>query len=335
MTSDVLHASLQRDFAAAQTGDRAAYGRLIEQTQRMVTSIALAHTRDVHLSQDIAQETFLRGWTRIGKLSTAESFLPWLRQVARNQAIDHFRSQAYRETALSPDDQRIASHQDEAATPERHALDAELSDWLREAIEQVPEDTREVLMLFYMEGKSSQQVAALLDMSDASVRKRLQRARAALNQKFIQRFADAAEGAAPGPGLASVVLVAIGGSGSGLAKAASAGGAAKAGSSLLAGAGALVAGLVATIGAVFVGVFLEIRDVLKQVESTGRRRAMIINGVMYAALMVGFILGLQWTKRLHWSTGETFALSIGVSLVVIALALHRRWLIKRDKSERK
>ena len=76
MTSDVLHASLQRDFAAAQAGDRAAYGRLIEQTQRMVTSIALAHTRDLHLSQDIAQETFLRGWTRIGKLGTAELGAP-------------------------------------------------------------------------------------------------------------------------------------------------------------------------------------------------------------------------------------------------------------------
>lgn len=333
MTSDVLQASIQRDFSAAKTGDKAAYGRLIRTTQRMVTGIALAHTRDLHLSQDIAQETYLRGWQRLGDLSQAESFLPWLRQVARNQAIDHLRAGKYRETSLSPDDHRLSNRPDNSANPEQHALDTELNDWLREAIERVPEDTREVLMLFYMEGKSSQQVAALLGMSDANVRKRLQRARDALNAQFLLRFSDAARKAAPGSGLASAVLIALGGGGSTLAKAASAGATAKATSGLLGATGLVAAGLAATIGAVFVGVWMEMRGLLKQVRSDRRRRAMIANGVIYAALMVGFILGLRWAKSLDWSKGETLTLSAMVSVVVIALAAHRAWLIKRDKSE--
>ncbi|MCB1553248.1 MAG: sigma-70 family RNA polymerase sigma factor [Xanthomonadales bacterium] len=333
MTSDVLHAGIHRDFRAAQAGDKAAYGRLIEATQRMVMGIAMAHTRDRQLSEDITQETYLRGWTRLADITRAESFLPWLRQVARNQAIDHFRARRHREEALSPDDHRISGHSDATANPECHVLDVELSDWLRDAIEQVPEDTREVLLLFYMEGQSSQQVAALLGMSDANVRKRLQRARALLNAQFEHTFADAAVRAKPGPALASAVLAALGGTGSTLAKAAVTGTAAKAGGSLLTGAGMLVAGLFAAIGAVFVGVWMEIRDVLRQVRSSARRRAMIVNGVVYAALMVGFILGLQWTRKLGWGGGETMLFSVVVSVLVVALALHRAWLIKRDKSE--
>lgn len=333
MTSDLVLARIQRDFAAAQDGDPQAYGRLVEATERLVTGLALSHTGDLQLSQDIAQETFVRGWLKIGDMHQAESFLPWLRQVARNQAIDHFRSLKHREKSLSPDDYRLESHSDDSNTPEQHTLDIELSDWLHDALDEVPDDTREVLTLFYMEGNSSQQVAALLGMSDASVRKRLQRARDSLNAKFLQRFAEAAGRAASGPGLASAVLLALSGGGSGVAKAAGAGAAVKAGGSLFSAAGAVVLGLAASIAAVFVGVYLEIRSVMHKLQSVRRRRAMVVNGVLYAALMAGFILGLRWTKQLSWTKGETLSLAVVVSLLVVLLALHRTWLIRRDKSD--
>jgi RNA polymerase sigma factor (sigma-70 family) len=326
MTSDILRTELHRDFSAAQAGDKRAYGRLMARTQGMVMGIALTHTRDVQLSQDIAQETFLRGWLRLSDISSAEGFLPWLRQVTRNQALDHFRSSRYREVALGPDDQRMLSQASSTATPEEHALDIELGDWLREAIDQVPTESREVLMLY-------QQVAALLDMTDASVRKRLQRARDALNQQFLQSFEGAARRAAPGSAIAAAVLAAIGGSGSTLAKAAGMGGAAKAGS-FLASAGGVIAGLTAAVGAVFVGVFLEVRSVMGPMRTLQRRRAMVVNGVVYAALMAGFILALRWVKAEGWNRSEILTMSILVSILVIALAAHRAWLVKRDQTER-
>lgn len=332
MTSDVLQASIHRDFVAAKAGNKEAYGRLINATQGMVMGIALSLTRDVSASQDIAQETFLQGWLRLGDLSQADSFLPWLRQVARNRSFDHFRSRRHREMSVSPDDHQLTNHSDTSAGPEQQTLDTELSDWLSDAMDEVPEETREVLMLFYMEGQSSQQVAALLGMSDANVRKRLQRARAALNEKFMRQFADAATDAKPGSNLAAAVLVALGGAGSTVAKAAAAGGTAKAGSSLLAGAGGIAAGLAATIGAVFFGVYLETRSLLKRVRSARGRRALLVNGTFYALLMAGYIIALQWTKSLDWSGTETMLMAIVVSLLVIALAAHRAWLIKREKS---
>lgn len=334
MTSDLLRTRWHHDFAAARAGDKVAYGRLVAQAQGMVTGIALAHTRDLALSQDIAQETFLRGWIKLSDIHGADSFLPWLREVARNQAFDQLRTRRYREIALGADELRLDERASDAATPEQHALDVELGDWLREAIEQVPEDSREVLMLYYMEGKRTQQVAALLDMSDASVRKRLQRARDQLNQQFLHAFDGAVREAAPGAGVASAVLIAIGATGSGVAKAVAGGGAAKAGGSLLAGAGAVAAGLAASIAAIFVGVFIEVRSVLSPIRSPRRRRAMIVNGVVYALLMAGYVLSLVVVKDLGWSGGEIVALAVAVSVLIVALAVHRLWLSRRDRAER-
>jgi len=334
MTSDLFRTELQQDFTAARAGDKAAYGRLVTRTQGAVTGIALANTRDLALSQDIAQETFLRGWMRLSAIHSAESFLPWLREVARNQALDQLRARRYREVTLGDDPLDLAARSGVTATPEQHALDVELSDWLREAIELVPADTREVLMLYYMEGKRSQQVAALLDISDASVRKRLQRARDHLSQQFLQTFDGALTRAAPGVGVASAVLLVIG-TGSGVAKAAAAGGgAAKVGSSLLGTAGVTLAGLTAAVTAVFVGVFIEVRSVLGPMRSLARRRAVIINGVIYAVIMAGYVLGLGWVKALGWSGNQILALAVVVSVIVIALAFHRIWLSKRDAVER-
>src|SRR5690606_14567310 len=101
------------------------------------------------------------GWMWLSEIRSAESFLPWLREVARNQALDQLRSRRYRETTLGDDADGLADRASGTASPEQHVMDVELRDWLREAIEQVPEDSREVLLLYYMEGKRSQQVAAL------------------------------------------------------------------------------------------------------------------------------------------------------------------------------
>ena len=92
MTTQLLQTIVHREFPAAQRGDRHAYSRLVSATQRMVTSIALAVVRDVQLSEDIAQETFLTGWQRLAQMHSSDSFLPWLREVTRNRAIDQLRS---------------------------------------------------------------------------------------------------------------------------------------------------------------------------------------------------------------------------------------------------
>lgn len=75
-----------------------------------------------------------------------------------------------------------------------------------EIISALPADSREVLLLYYREGQRSQQVADLLGLSDAAVRKRLSRARALVRDGLLQRFGEFARSSAPSAAFATAVV---------------------------------------------------------------------------------------------------------------------------------
>ena len=193
---------------AARNGNRQAFERLVAATQNMVTSLALAVVRDIQHSEDIAQEAYLTVWKRLKTLRNANSFLPWLRQITRNLARDHLRRQRSR-----PGDQ--AGYDDGAEmldrsgrvnhSEEQSALDDEQDRLIREALESMPSESREVLTLFYREGQSSQQVARLLGLSDAAVRKRLSRARDALREEIELRLGESLARTVPGVAFTALV----------------------------------------------------------------------------------------------------------------------------------
>src|SRR6056297_2295749 len=88
---DDANQAVAMPLPAAHKGDRQAVAALVGATQNTVSSIALAVVRDVQHSEDIAQEAYLTVWKRIKTLRNPESFLPWLRQITRNLALDHLR----------------------------------------------------------------------------------------------------------------------------------------------------------------------------------------------------------------------------------------------------
>ncbi|HEY9146960.1 MAG TPA: sigma-70 family RNA polymerase sigma factor [Thiobacillus sp.] len=327
MTPDVLNTLIERDLPAARNGDTVAYGRLVAATQRMVASVAMAITRDLHTSEDIAQDTFLTAWQRIGQLGSAGSFLPWLRQVARNRAIDHVRAGRYRETPVDPMDYLADVAGDPQHGPaETFAREHEAS-LLAEALDEIPETSRDVLLLYYREGERSQSVAALLGVSDAAVRKRLQRGRDSLRAELLKRFADAARSSAPGVAFTATLGTAIVMSVPATATAAAAGtGAAKSGAAGLAAKVSLgtLTGLFAAIGLVLAASVWEMRGYLRKARSPAERRALLHNAVVYVSLMTSYIAVLAWSVFDGWSASQIMATACGVSLVLFVLTYERR-----------
>ncbi|MEA5666365.1 sigma-70 family RNA polymerase sigma factor [Stenotrophomonas sp. MH1] len=205
MTTATLDTLLQQELPAARRGCTRSYGRIVLGCQNTVTAIALAITRDVQASEDIAQEAFIKAWQQLNQLNNGASFLPWLRQITRNLARDWLRANHNR--PLSGEAAEIAIGM--AADPAPDAVEAmsrveeELA--AEEIISALPEDSRETLLLFYREGQSSQQVARLLGLSDAAVRKRLSRARATVRDELLKRFGEFARSTAPGTAFAAAV----------------------------------------------------------------------------------------------------------------------------------
>lgn len=206
MNAEALDLMLQRELRAASRGDRDAYGRIVGVCQNTVTAIALAITRDVASSEDIAQDAFIKAWQQLDRLKNHASFLPWLRQITRNLARDHLRAQRGRPLDGERAELVLNLAADSSPSPAEHLELTEEERAAQEVISALPEDSRETLLLFYREGQSSQQVATLLGLSDAAVRKRLSRARASVREEMLKRFGDFARGSAPSAAFALVVV---------------------------------------------------------------------------------------------------------------------------------
>jgi len=206
MNTLALDLMLQAELPAATRGSQEAYGRIVHACQNTVTAIALAITRDVQASEDIAQEAFLKAWQQLDRLKNSASFLPWLRQITRNLARDWLRAQHGRPLSGEAAEIAIGMAADPGPTPSEHLLQTEEEIVATEIISALPEDSREALLLYYREGQSSQQVAELLGLSDAAVRKRLSRARSMVRDELMQRFGEFARSTAPGAAFTMIVL---------------------------------------------------------------------------------------------------------------------------------
>lgn len=204
-----LEARIHLELPAARGGDQAAYGRIVQMSQNATTAIALAITRDVQASQDIAQEAYLKAWQQLARLQNATSFLPWLRQITRNLARDYLRARRERFVRGEAADIAIAHAADPDGCPMQRIVDDETGRVAADLISDLPDESREVLLLYYREGGNSKQVAALLGLSDAAVRKRLSRARRSLREDLIARFRDFAEGSAPGTAFTLLVTAGL------------------------------------------------------------------------------------------------------------------------------
>ncbi len=209
-TALTIDALIQLELPAARNGDQGAYGRIVAACQNTVTAVALAITRDVATSEDIAQEAFLNAWQHLERLHSPDSFLPWLRQITRNLARDHLRAHRHQPLDGPNAELVMAMAADPGPQPMQQVLADERESAAFELISSLPDDSREALLLFYREGQSSQQVAALLGISDAAARKRLSRARQLVRDDILKRFGDFANSSAPSAAFTAAVITTLG-----------------------------------------------------------------------------------------------------------------------------
>ena len=196
---------IESDVQRAQAGDEDAFARLVERSANTVCSIALAIVRNVAASEDIAQETFAAAWQNRATLRNPASFLPWLRQVARNQA--HLWRRAHQREIANDD--ALAAATDARPLPDHALLATEEQRVLAEVLDQLPDESREVLVLFYREGSSTKHVAELLGISDDAVRQRLTRSRAMVRAEMLERFGKTVARTAPGAAFVAAVTMTI------------------------------------------------------------------------------------------------------------------------------
>lgn len=197
--------ALTLDVRVFIAGDIKAFERLVDRTKNAITSMALAIVRDPVVSEEVAQDVYVQLWRDLGSLKNPESFLPWLRQMTRNRAYMTLRGERRRDARRSVLDEGTEVASGEPGIVDR-ALDEEERRVLFEALEALPDETRDVLTLFYREDSSVKQVAELLGISTDAVKKRLERARVALRSDVAARFEELVKRTAPAATFTAAVI---------------------------------------------------------------------------------------------------------------------------------
>ena len=188
-------------------GDREAFRQIVERYQAMVCALGLSACGDVARSEDIAQEVFVAAWQQLPELREPEKLRGWLAGIARNMINSFFRRARRTPTAraeLLP----VESPADEAG-PREEAIRADEAALMWSALEGIPENYREPMVLFYREQRSVAAVAAALEISEDAVRQRLVRGRAMLTERMANLVEETLERSAPTPAFAGAVLLAV------------------------------------------------------------------------------------------------------------------------------
>lgn len=336
MNAATLEGLVLRELQAARDGDTAAFSRIVAASQNTVTAIALAITRDVATSEDIAQEAFLSAWQNLRRLQNPASFLPWLRQITRNLARDHLRGRGRRAADIDDAEAVIAAAADPGPTPCERLVDEERQRMAAELISALPDDSREVLLLYYREGQRSQQVALLLGLSDAAVRKRLSRARATVRDELLARFGEFARDTAPSAAFTLMVTTALSvasppAAAAGLIAIGGAAGAKTFGKLLLGSAGAVGVFVLLTFGGMWLGLRRQLRGAVDDAERAALKRNAAINAGVSVVFM-GATLGVS-----HLGRGWIAPLVLTVAFVSIVgwrcMVIEPRILARRHALE--
>lgn len=171
---------LLRDLQAMESRAAAAAGRppgeapapLLGQLDA-VSAWVHRRTRDIHLAEDIVQDTALIAITRGDSLREPERFRAWLFRVAQRRMADQRRRRA-REEPLGAEPLSPATGADAGAEADR------LRRRVLAALRELPDFLRRPIRLHYLKGQSLREIAARLETSVSSVKTRLYRARKAL-----------------------------------------------------------------------------------------------------------------------------------------------------------
>jgi len=150
----------------AARGDGESFTELCRRYYGSMVAIGHSILRDRHLAEDAAQQAFAKAAVNLGKLRKADQFGSWLAAICRNEARDLARDR--REFPM--DNEPPVVEEGQAGSDESHNL-------VREALNQLPGEAREVIYLRFYDGLSYDRISAVLGISEQAINGRLRRAK--------------------------------------------------------------------------------------------------------------------------------------------------------------
>jgi len=166
-------------------GDLRAFEALVDKYKNMVFTISLRMLGNYADAEDASQETFLRLYNSLSKYNNNHKFSNWLYQITMNICRDILRKKKNTKSNISLDEPIQEENgkdvgsliPDDTNLPEKIIEENELRNKLEMAIQKLPEDYREPLVLRYTKGLSYEDISSILKLPVGTVKIRIHRAR--------------------------------------------------------------------------------------------------------------------------------------------------------------
>jgi len=174
------------------TDDAAAFETLVHRYEHELFSYLRRYLGSAEMAEDVFQATFLQVHQKRDNFEDGRRFRPWLYTIATNQAIDaQRRNRRHRMVSLDHGgrgDEEVGALVEMLAgrdqTADRNMEDEEARNWVRSAVEELPESLKAALVLVYHQGLKYREAADVLGIPVGTVKSRLHAALLKLNESW-------------------------------------------------------------------------------------------------------------------------------------------------------
>ncbi len=169
-----------------QQGDKSAFDFLVLKYQHRIIQLVNGYIKDPAEAQDVAQESFIKAYRALGSFRGEAAFYTWLYRIAINTAKNYRLARSRRSASqeLDVQDAEAIEHAPQLQgldTPERLLLTQEMLDTIKVALSTLPEEMRIAIELRELDGMSYEEIAVAMDCPVGTVRSRIFRARATID----------------------------------------------------------------------------------------------------------------------------------------------------------
>ena len=176
----------ERLIELALDGDEEAFGLLVRRYQRRLTAFLSQLVGDLELARELSQEAFVRAWSALARFDPKYRFSTWLFRIAHNLGIDQLRRRRLKTVSLyrtdAEGDEVEVVMPDAGKDPLGHLENHALASELREVIDELRPEYRELVLLRHFAGLSYQDIADFKEMPLGTVKNKLFRAHSVLRK---------------------------------------------------------------------------------------------------------------------------------------------------------
>lgn len=180
----------------AKEGDSKAFERLMKKYRKSVYYMILRMVRNADDADDLTQEAFAKAFTSINNFDAKFAFSTWLFRIASNNSIDYVRKKRLTTVSINGDKEGEDGGtiqidiKDGALDPEEVQLKQQRHQYLRMALDRIPESFRKLVELRYFDELSYEEIAQHLEIPLGTVKAKLFRSRELIEEEMKKVIHD-------------------------------------------------------------------------------------------------------------------------------------------------